>query len=114
MNNQEILVNNILSIRKKTGYTQQNIADYLDVTQAAYSKYETGELEIPIKVIEKLSILFGVDEFDFFEQNEDIRLSNLALSFRADSINNTDIKSIAKFKKIVKNYIIMSNELDKK
>ena len=114
MENDNIVAANITKIRKSLGYTQDSIAKYLEVSQAAYSKYESGELDIPISVIEKLASLFGVDEYDFYEEDTELQLSNIVFAFRADDIMPEDMEAIAKFKKIVRNYINMSNELDKR
>ena len=114
MENDSTVAANITKVRKNLGYTQDSIARYLCVSQAAYSKYESGELDIPIPVVEKLANLFGVDEYDFFEEDAELQLSNTVFAFRADDIAPEDIESIAKFKKIVRNYINMSNELGKR
>lgn len=109
-----IVSTNVSKIRKTLGYTQNSIAQFLGISQAAYSKYESGELDIPISVIENLANLFGIDEYDFYEENADLQLANAIFAFRADDIVTEDMISIAKFKKIVRNYINMSNELDKR
>lgn len=114
METTDIVSGNITKVRKSLGYTQESVARYLDVSQAAYSKYESGELDIPVHVIEKLATLFGVDEYDFYEENVELQLTNVVFAFRADDIMPEDMLSIAKFKKIVRNYINMSNELDKR
>jgi len=54
-----IVSENITKFRKSLGYTQDSIAKYLGVSQAAYSKYESSELNIPISVIEKLGNYSG-------------------------------------------------------
>ena len=114
MGNDSTVVANITKVRKALGYTQDSIAKYLGISQAAYSKYESGELDTPISVIENLANLFGVDEYDFYEEDTELQLSNMAFAFRADDIVPEDMESIAKFKKIVRNYINMSNEFDKR
>ena len=48
-------------LRKKRGYTQQQVADELGVTKATISKYENGLRDINRTNIEKLSKLFKVD-----------------------------------------------------
>lgn len=50
----------IKKIRKAKGYSQQQIADKLQTTQQQYSKYETGEQEIPTRHIITLSKLYNV------------------------------------------------------
>lgn len=42
-------------IREDNDYKQQDIADYLGITQVQYSRYETGIREIPISHLIKLA-----------------------------------------------------------
>ena len=40
--------------------TQQEIADYLNIKQTTYSKYELGKINIPIEVFIKLADYYDV------------------------------------------------------
>ena len=51
---------NLKLLRKLKGVSQQDVADYVGVTQSGYQKYETGQREPPIEVLKKLSEYFGV------------------------------------------------------
>lgn len=42
-------------LREDSDFTQQQVADYLSMSQTGYSKYETGENDIPTAVLIKLS-----------------------------------------------------------
>ena len=42
-------------LREDSDFTQQQVADYLSMSQTGYSKYETGEKYIPTEVLIKLS-----------------------------------------------------------
>ena len=50
----------IRNMRVDGGYTQQQIADYLNVRQNTYSQYEIGVLRYPVDVIIKLADFYGV------------------------------------------------------
>ena len=50
----------IRSLRIDGGYTQQQIAEYLNVKQNTYSQYEIGVLRYPVDVILKLADFYGV------------------------------------------------------
>ena len=61
----------IRDLREDADFTQAQIASYLNMSQTGYSKYETGENDIPTWVLLKLSeyyitsidyILFNTDE----------------------------------------------------
>lgn len=94
------------------GLKQEDIADYLNVTREQVSYYETGSREVPFEMIPKLANLFGVDEYDLFEDDSDINNLNIAFAFRADEISGMDLDAIASFKKIALNYKKMKLKLE--
>lgn len=47
-------------LRKENNYSQEDIANYLDITQGAYAHYEGGRTNPPFKIIAKLSKLYNV------------------------------------------------------
>lgn len=49
------------SARKKYGYTQQNVADILNIKRATYAKYENGQAVPPIAVLIRLATMYGVN-----------------------------------------------------
>ena len=51
---------NIRSLRVDNGYTQEEIAKYLNIKQNTYSQYEIGVLNYPVEALEKLADLYHV------------------------------------------------------
>ena len=51
---------NIRNLREDSDKTQTELADYLNVKQTTYSKYELGKINIPIEVFIKLADYYGV------------------------------------------------------
>lgn len=51
---------NIRNLRIDGGYTQRQIAEYLNIKQNTYSQYEIGVLNYPIDVLMKLADFYGV------------------------------------------------------
>lgn len=96
-------------LREKFQYTQEDVSKYLGISQPAYLKYETGETEVSMEGLEKLARLYGIDEYDILENN--MEQVNFAYAFRRDGVAN--LEEVAHFQQIVKNYIMMSNELEK-
>jgi transcriptional regulator with XRE-family HTH domain len=47
-------------LREDNDYTQTFIASYLNMKQQQYSRYETGEYELPLECLIKLSKLYKV------------------------------------------------------
>lgn len=50
----------IKALREDRDLTQQNICAYLNIAQNTYSQYENGKREIPISILIKLCLYFGV------------------------------------------------------
>jgi transcriptional regulator with XRE-family HTH domain len=93
------------SLREKFGYVQENVAEYLGISRELVSMYETGEREIPIDVLEKLSNLFCVDPDVFFAETPEEAIAQVAFAFRKDEMDAGDLEQISAFGKIVKNYL---------
>ncbi len=55
--------NRIRNLREDLDLTQKQVAEYLKMSQTGYSKYETGENDIPTSVWNKLA--------DFYETSVD-------------------------------------------
>ena len=106
-----MLSENIRALRKKQGYTQEQIADYLGISTAAVTQYETGTRLVPATTVSKLSILFTVDEYEMYQEEPQQMQLLSAFAFRADELQTKDLKSISEFKKIVLNYFHLSTAL---
>ncbi len=104
---------NIRLFRKNGGYKQEDIAEYLGVSRELISYYENGERKVPLNNLEKLADLFGVSLLDLLEENTDITKSKALIAFRANEILPEDLENIARFKRIVSNYLKMIEILNK-
>lgn len=51
---------NIRNLREDNDKTQQELAEYLNIRQTTYSKYELGKINIPIDMLIKLADYYGV------------------------------------------------------
>ena len=105
----KIVGTNIKLLREKLGLTQEAVALYLDVTRQQFIRYEKGETSISSDKLTKLSDLFSVDEYDFYDENLSNIQTNLAFAFRANNLTTTDLQTIAEFKTIAKNYLKMKS-----
>ena len=50
----------IRNLREDRDIKQEELAAFLNCTQACYSNYENGKREIPLPVLEKLADFYGV------------------------------------------------------
>ena len=51
---------NIRNLREDVDQTQTQLADYLNVKQTTYSKYELGKINVPVEVLIKLADYYDV------------------------------------------------------
>ncbi len=55
-----MIFENIRNLREDHDKKQQELANYLNIKQTTYSKYELGKINIPIDVFIKLADYYGV------------------------------------------------------
>lgn len=55
-----MIFQNIRNLREDNDKTQKELADYLNVTQTTYSKYELGKINIPVDVFIRLADYYDV------------------------------------------------------
>ncbi len=51
---------NIRNLREDVDQTQTQLAEYLNVKQTTYSKYELGKINVPVEVLIKLADYYDV------------------------------------------------------
>ena len=47
-------------LRERFGYTQQYVADYLQIDRSNYSKYELDKLQLNLDMLKNLCILYSI------------------------------------------------------
>ena len=55
-----MIYENIRNLREDSDKTQKELADYLNIKQTTYSKYELGKINIPVEVFIKLADFYDV------------------------------------------------------
>lgn len=96
----------IKKLRKENKYTQEQLAQYLQVDQTLISKFENGSRAINPTIKEKLCHLYGCTEAYFMgESNEYIPLR---ITFETREMKREDMESIAFFNKILMNLLYTS------
>jgi transcriptional regulator with XRE-family HTH domain len=58
--------NALKSLRKKRGFSQEYVAEMLNISQSNYSRLESGHTRIIADQIPRLASIFGVDVSEFF------------------------------------------------
>ena len=107
----EIIGANLKALRSATGYTMEQVARIIGIERSAYANYESGMREMPLRLLEKAADLFGVELALLFEKDSQAVDGMLLTSFRVDDLNDEDLKEVSHFKRIVKNYLKLSQKL---
>lgn len=64
---------NIKNIRELKNYTQEYMAERLNISQAAYSKIEKGKTEITLLKLEEIASVFEITIEDILRFKNDLR-----------------------------------------
>lgn len=94
-------------LRTRFGYTQAAISSLLGVDQSLISKYESGERQVSMDILESLGDLYCCD----LVHTQPVASPVLQVAFRADSINASNMKAIQAVNRIVLNSVFMANLL---
>lgn len=60
IHSQLVICGRIREMREVRGWPQEMVAYYLGVTQATYSRIETGEVELTITKLEGICAVYGI------------------------------------------------------
>lgn len=110
MLNFELAGKRFCELRKRSGFTQNIVAEYLGVDQSYISKCEKGERQFSADLLEKAAELFGCT-MDYFV-NESCSHVEMPIALRANSVTNEDLSTIAAINKIALNLRFMEALLE--
>ena len=110
MLNFELVSKRFSELRKKSGFTQSIVAEYLEVDQSYISKCEKGERQFSVDILDKAAELFGCT-MDYFV-NETSEFSQMPIALRAKSVNIEDLGTIAAMNKIALNLRFMESLIE--
>jgi transcriptional regulator with XRE-family HTH domain len=102
---EQIIGNNLHLLREKFHYTQDEVANYLTIDRGAYANFECGNREMPYELMLKTCEFYGLSLSDLMEEDAAKLEEELICCFRTDHLGADDIKEIARFKNIVRNYL---------
>lgn len=69
----KITAHTLQELRKAKGYSQKEVASYIQVKPATFNTYETGRTEPPIEVLVRLSYLYQTPIDDLVQKNRQYR-----------------------------------------
>lgn len=91
-------------LREINGYTQSQIASFLNMDQSMVNRIEAGTRNISVTDLEKLLCLYGV-EYSKYVQNQTSK--NIKMAYRAKERSKEDLDHIMMIKKIALNLRFM-------
>jgi len=97
-------------LREKSGLTQAQLAQYLDIDQSYISKFEKNERQFGTDTLQRAADLFGCS-VDYFI-NEKVEHSAPIIALRANSFTVEDLETIARINKLALNLSYMENLLE--
>ena len=103
-------MNNLKKIRIARGLTQYEIAEFINVSQVVYSKYETGKSEPSYDTLTKLANYFDVSVDYLLDYNETAliipdELKDVSFAFyksEGEELEQEDIDELAKYIEFIK------------
>lgn len=102
-----IIGQNLYSFRESGGYSQLQVAEFLGVDRSLIAHYEAGRREVSFVHLKKISDLFNIEVEDLMEMDGYKNTVNHAFVFRNEGLDTVGLQAIAKFQKVVKNYLKM-------
>lgn len=91
-------------ILENTSFTQEQIADYLQVDQSMISKWKKMERPINPVQFEKLCNMLGHSMSDYLNGNTN---NQICIAFRAKELKAKDIRTIVSFNTIFSNLLLL-------
>jgi len=109
--NFELIGNRFSELRKKNGFTQSQVAEYLEVDQSYISKCESNERQFSVDILEKAAELFGCTLRYLLNDTSEFKPITVAL--RTEKVEVQDLKTIAAMNKIALNLKFMDDLVER-
>jgi transcriptional regulator with XRE-family HTH domain len=79
-------------LRKRLGFTQDEIAEKLNISRSTYAYYESKAPKIPPEILNQLAVIFNIEPEDFLPPNVESPIIKFASprSEYAESYNSVD------------------------
>lgn len=104
----------IKDLREDRDLLQKDIADYLNISQTNYSKYELGKVNIPISTLEKLALYFNTSidyllgltnvqtPYERISNSKNTEKSSHILTINTQNFSREDTETLKKFIEFIK------------
>ena len=106
--NSVVIGKNAKRARERSGFSQANVADFLNVDQSLISKFENGERSMQADMLERLANLYGC-RFADFEREGGIAEQRMKAAYRSSGIMAGDMEAIHDIRRIAMNLFLMAD-----
>jgi len=110
MTNMNLANKRFKEIRENSNLTQAQLADFLNVDQSYISKFEKGERNISVDILEKVCDLFGCN-LKYFEDEKE-KYTPMEIAFRSNKLQTDDLEAISAINKIAMNIRFINEMLE--
>lgn len=97
-------------LRESSNLTQIQLANFLNIDQSYISKFEKGERNISVDILEKVCDLFGCD-LKYFEDEKEEYIP-MEIAFRSNKIQTEDLEVISAINKVAMNIRFINSMLE--
>ena len=91
------------SVRESTGFTQEQVAKYLDAKREIISYIETGARPVNTLMLRRLADLYGYKFSYFVDEYVNEEGPQVSMAFRVSDLSGSDLPIIAQVKRIALN-----------
>lgn len=105
--------NKLRTLRVSRGWSQEFIADKINITQAAYSKLELGQVRLTIDRAKELATLYNVNPEYFFIENQTEHYNIGRYSIGIGTINTDKYYESAELQPVMQRYEEMLTDKNK-
>lgn len=101
-------------LRKSKGMTQEQVADYLSISQSSYARIENGESQSWVNYLDKICELFKIEIEDLLKKDKVIINNNQQGGVGyAETINNLSEKLVEQYEERIKELKEIISQLKK-
>jgi transcriptional regulator with XRE-family HTH domain len=90
----EYVAGRIKELRFTHRRTQQEVADFIGVSRQAYARYESGQREPSLEIIERMCDFFGVSPMLFFRNGPERRAPKNTCNYQQNRQNTSIFSAI--------------------
>jgi transcriptional regulator with XRE-family HTH domain len=99
------------TVRESIGFTQEQVAKYLEVKREVISYIETGARPATTMMLQKMADLYGYKFSYFVDESTKEEGPEVSMAFRVADLSDSDLTIIAQVKKIALNLESLYNLL---